>query len=747
MATLLGSLLVSLGLDSGQFKSGLAQSEKELRAATKRIEKIGQNMADLGGRLSVAVSAPLVALGVTSVKAAMESQDAIAQVNQALLTMGNAAGRTSEQLKKLADGQMRKSLYDDDEILRSVTANLLTFGNIAGKQFDMAQQAALDLSARLGQDLQSSAIQVGKALNDPIKGITALQRVGVSFTEQQREQIKAMTEAGDVAGAQALVLAELQKQFGGAAEAARNADPFAAMRQSWAEFQEQVGGQLLKAMPAITAAIVSVLEAFNSLSPGMQKVVVVGGVLLAALGPVLIALGGLVSLGAPLIAAFGGIAGIVAGVSTAFTLLTTVATVAGRALLALVATNPVLAAVAAAATAVYLAWKNWDKIKEIAGRVGSSISSWWSGTVSPVLTKAWGLVKQGAQVWWNLHLGVAKAMAGLYTSVKTWLQDKLGAVFKWVADKVKWVGDQFYKLYDRVVGHSYVPDMVDGIAAEMARLDAVMAQPAAKATSKTAAAFQAMADKVRPLLDRLFPQIAALNAFRADNALIDSAAKAGPGGGGVSPELAEQMKLALALQSVGADIADPLVAISDALEADKPLIDFQAIADGIAAISGQARGGIAGAIDSMKQNLVEFGLTSRDVFMSVADNLKGVLMGAQSVGDALRNLVSQLASKALDGLFNMVGMSMGIPGFASGTNFAPGGLALVGERGPELVNLPRGSEVIPNHELGGLGMRREVHSPTFVFPGVTNERMAREAAGQAARRYRADMNGPLRRMS
>jgi phage-related minor tail protein len=102
-----------------------------------------------------------------------------------------------------------------------VTVNLLTFGNVSGEAFDRAQMAAVNLSARLGQDLQSSAVQVGKALNDPIKGVTALGRVGVSFTEQQKEQIKAMTKVGDVAGAQSLILAQLEKQYGGSAEAPR----------------------------------------------------------------------------------------------------------------------------------------------------------------------------------------------------------------------------------------------------------------------------------------------------------------------------------------------------------------------------------------------------------------------------------------------------------------------------------------------------------------------------------------------
>lgn len=316
-ATLLGSLLVSLGLENGEFKSGLSDAEKQFKASARRIEKVGQGMTDLGQKMSLAVTAPLVALGVASIKAATESKDAIAQVESALSSMGKQAGLTSEQLQGLATGIMRKSLYDDDEILRSVTANLLTFGNVAGDVFVRAQQAAADLSARLGQDLQSSAIQVGKALNDPIKGVTALQRVGVSFTAAQKDQIKTLVETGRAAEAQRLILAELEKQFGGAAEAARNANPFGAMKQSFAEFQEQIGAKLLVMLPAITDAITSVLDAFNSLSPGMQRAAVIGGILAAAFGPVLVVMGSLVSVCAPLIAGLRGVAAIALSTGTA----------------------------------------------------------------------------------------------------------------------------------------------------------------------------------------------------------------------------------------------------------------------------------------------------------------------------------------------------------------------------------------------------------------------------------------------
>jgi phage-related tail protein len=85
-----------------------------------------------------------------------------------------------------------------------------------------------------------------------------------------------------------------------------------------------------------------------------------------------------------------------------------------------------------------------------------------------------------------------------------------------------------------------------------------------------------------------------------------------------------------------------------------------------------------------------------------------------------------------------------------GTYNAPAGLALVGENGPELVRFRGGEQVLPNHRLGSIGFAgrggapETVHSPTFVFPGISDARMARETGAQAARHYRKEMNGPLR---
>jgi hypothetical protein len=742
-STLLGSLLVSLGLESGAFKSGLAEAEKAMRMTQKRIEAVGKNMVDMGQTLSVAVTAPLIAIGTASVKAAMESKDALAQVNAALASMGNQAGRTSEQLQAMAGGLMKQSLFDDDEILRKVTANMLTFGNVAGENFDKAQLAAVNLAARLGTDLQSATLMVGKALNDPAKGIAALKRAGIQFTEQQKEQIETMVAAGNAAGAQAIMLAELEKQFGGAAKAARDANPFAVMQQSWAEFQEKVGDQLLKAMPAITSAITAVLEAFNSLSPGMQQAVVIGGVLAAALGPVLIVLGSLVTVAAPLIAAFSTIAGAIGGLSGI--VVAAAASFAGLMTVLAPILIP-LAAVAAAVTAVYLAWKHWDQIKALVSDIGAAVSTWWNGTVKPVFAAMGAAVAGAVMYWTNLRNSVVESISSMVSSVRDWLVNKLGSVWKFVTDKIETVKKAFFGLYDAVVGHSYVPDMVDGIAEQMRRLDAVMVDPAKKATAATKEAFRKLAEDVKPLLDRLFPEAAAANAYGADFSQLEKARNAG---------MLNREQFGTATERLQNERFAGMPANDNAPGAiagwDTPIAPAQDWNKELGQLSATMTAALPN-LSSFNMLFADSGLTLERFTGELSEAFTDVIMGAKSFGDAIRGVFNRMATRVLDSLINnLLSQALGsvlggIPGFATGTNFAPGGMALVGEKGPELVNLPRGSQVIPNHELPGLAANSNtVHSPTFVFPGIADAKGAREAAGQAARRYRRELN-PMRGM-
>lgn len=153
-----------------------------------------------------------------------QGQKVAAQTAAVLKSTGGAANVSAKQIDEMASSMLRKTGIDD-ETIKSGENLLLTFRNIkneAGQGNDIFTQTTsimTDMSVALGEDTSSAAIQLGKALNDPIKGVTALQRVGVSFTADQREQIKTLVDSGKTMDAQKLILHELTKEFGGSAEA------------------------------------------------------------------------------------------------------------------------------------------------------------------------------------------------------------------------------------------------------------------------------------------------------------------------------------------------------------------------------------------------------------------------------------------------------------------------------------------------------------------------------------------------
>ena len=131
---------------------------------------------------------------------------------------------------------------------------LLTFTNVGGSTFPQATQAVLDMATAMNggaipseEQLRNETILLGKALNDPIKGLTSLQHVGVTFSESQRESIKAMMEVNNIAGAQAIILQELAKEFGGSAQAAGGsfAGQMAIAKNEVKNLKEEVGAFLI----------------------------------------------------------------------------------------------------------------------------------------------------------------------------------------------------------------------------------------------------------------------------------------------------------------------------------------------------------------------------------------------------------------------------------------------------------------------------------------------------------------------
>lgn len=285
-------LMIKITADAATFK---AATQSATRASQQMADRISKNMRKVGAAMSAAVTLPLTLLAKSSIQAADIQAKAEAKVQQALLQTGNAAGYTLDQLKKLAAETQSKTLFGDEEILSGVTAKLLSFTNITGENFRRLQGLVLDFSTQMKVDASQAAVTLGKALNNPIKATTQLDRVGITFTEQEKKKIKALTDAGRAAEAQALILDKLNSMYGGQAEAAARtgAGAIKQMQNAWSDLKETIGTVLMPYVVALANRLKELFERLQTLSPATKKVIIVIGAFVAAIGPLLLALGSL----------------------------------------------------------------------------------------------------------------------------------------------------------------------------------------------------------------------------------------------------------------------------------------------------------------------------------------------------------------------------------------------------------------------------------------------------------------------
>lgn len=257
------SLLAVIGLDSKAFRRGMVRVTRSLRRVKQNIAasfKIGANIA----RGIAATGAAIAVAGGSAVRAKIKDAAAAAKLRAVLKSTKYASDLTSAALGKQA-GTLSKMTGIGKHVITNTQAILATFKNVKGDEFQDATEAILDMSAVLDQDAQQGAIQLGKALNDPIEGITALRRVGVTFTKQQMAQIRAMQEAGDLAGAQRIILAELKSEFGGAAAAINGVDGgLANMRESFRQTLSRIG-EVIISSDTFTGMVDKITKALDDL--------------------------------------------------------------------------------------------------------------------------------------------------------------------------------------------------------------------------------------------------------------------------------------------------------------------------------------------------------------------------------------------------------------------------------------------------------------------------------------------------
>ena len=257
----LGSAFVDITAKDST-KAGLESAKKDIDKTTKEAgEKGGNNLGNgIKGKLAPHVAEIGATIGAAfavdkvtdffkdSISEAKKANLIGAQTSAVIKSTGDVSGVTKEQVDELSKSIEAKTGIDHLQIQAGENV-LLSFQNVrneAGKGndvFDQATKSAADLATARGMSLPAANKLLGKSLNDPIKGMAALAKVGVSFTAAQKEAIKSDVARGNSLGAQKIILGQLNKAVGGSAASQDTASK--KMSVAWDNLKEEIGAKLL----------------------------------------------------------------------------------------------------------------------------------------------------------------------------------------------------------------------------------------------------------------------------------------------------------------------------------------------------------------------------------------------------------------------------------------------------------------------------------------------------------------------
>lgn len=263
---------------------------KNLNQLDQKTQKTTSDFETLGKAIGAAFLAKeIIDFGKESVRTSEDARQKFSLLKTTIDTTGAATWTSIDAMTQMSKEFSDATNYSVSEI-QSMQTVLLGFKNITGDTFREASESIMDMATVMGMDLKSAVQTVGKALDDPINGIDSLKRQGFAFTDSQKSMLKAMVATGNQAGAQKLILDELSTTYGGAAKAAQTS--FAKMEHAMDELKESVGNILTPVLADIAENAVDLLEKFNSLDEGTQKVIVTATGLVALAPAVVTAIGG-----------------------------------------------------------------------------------------------------------------------------------------------------------------------------------------------------------------------------------------------------------------------------------------------------------------------------------------------------------------------------------------------------------------------------------------------------------------------
>lgn len=273
-ATKVGSIFYESKIDSSGVKKGAEEISGHLDKLKSNFNSLNPTVRALGLSLGAVVAGgTIVDFFKQSISAANEANRVMAQTNAVIQSTGGVAGYTATEIQRMAS-EIQKTTTIGDEAAQMGMNMLLTFTKIGNEVFPEATQAMIDMATAMnggvtptGEELSQTAIQLGKALNDPILGVTALRRVGVNFNETQGEMIRKMVESGNIMEAQKYILRELSTEFGGSAKA--QAQTFEGqmlqLNNSISDFKELVGKSMIPALSYLVSSLSGAAGGFNAL--------------------------------------------------------------------------------------------------------------------------------------------------------------------------------------------------------------------------------------------------------------------------------------------------------------------------------------------------------------------------------------------------------------------------------------------------------------------------------------------------
>lgn len=367
-------------------------------------------------RRGVGRAAPFAAIGLAAValqarqgvKGVMEDEAALANLESTLKATGNAANITSDSFFKYAN-ELQATTGTSAAAITQGAALLSTFDKVrdAGEGqnaiFTRATAAALDLSKKGFGSLDSANKMLGKALQDPVRGIGALSKAGVDFLPSQRDLIKSLVESGDVLGAQRIIMERVEGQVKGTAEAygQTTQGKIDRAKRSFEELQKALALALLPAMAAIAEGI-SRVSGFLQRNEGAVKIAII---------------------------AFAGLAVAVLALKAAFA-------VAGA--IALLA-NPiglvVVAAAALAAGLIYL-YKNSETARKVMDTVFKAIRA----IVVPIINHIKGVIETFAALLRGDFRGAVEAVKGIVSNAFGAIPGLIGRVVSGAMSAAKRIG-------------------------------------------------------------------------------------------------------------------------------------------------------------------------------------------------------------------------------------------------------------------------------------------------------------------